>query len=166
VKDHLRVLVDFHAWQGELLLDAAERVTPENIRGTSLNNGTLFEMLWHILDVSWSWRCATEGLPGDEPSWEGQPIEDLATLRAAWRAEDDRLRSLVASWSTEDLEGTVTPSWRPGQPFKRWQVVMHIVTHQSDTANEVGWALTRLGQSPGEIGFMQYVNTHRDASGL
>ncbi len=43
---------------------------------------------------------------------------------------------------------------------------MHIVTHQSDAASGIGWALTRLGRSPGEIAFMHYVNTHREASGL
>ena len=163
--EHLRVLVDFHAWQGASLLDAAARVPIDALMTTEVNNGSLFEALRHVVDVNFSWRCAAEGLPDPGLAWNVHPMEDLASLRAFWTAEDARLTVLVASWGPDDLERVVTPSWRT-EPFKLWQVVLHIVTHQSDAVTEIGWALTRLGHSPGEIGFMPYVNTHRGASGL
>ena len=164
-RDELDLLVAFHAWQGAALLDAAALVPEDALRATALNEGTVFDALRHALDVNFSWRCAAEGLPDPGLVWEVEPLEDLANVDAFWRAEDGRLGGLVAGWSEEDPGRLVVPPWRK-EPFKLWQVVMHIVTHQSDLAAQIGWALTRMGQSPGEIGFMQYVNTHRAAAGL
>lgn len=165
LNDMLRVLLDFHRWQGEQLLDAAAQVPAEVLASTPLNDRTLWETLRHIVDVSYSWRCAAEGLPVEGMAWDVAPLEDLPALRAFWMAEADRLLELVLAWGEDDLAEQVTPSWRR-EPFARWQMVLHVVTHQSDQASEVAWALTRLGRSPGEVGFMRYVHTHRGDPGL
>ncbi len=164
-RDDLDLLVAFHAWQGTALLDAAGLVPEQELHATALNEGTIFDALRHVLDVNFSWRRAAEGLPDPGLVWDVEPLEDFGRVRAFWLAEDVRLNGLVAGWTDADLDRLIVPPWRE-EPFKLWQIVMHIVTHQSDAAAQIGWALTRLGQSPGEIGFMQYVNTHRAAAGL
>ncbi len=114
--DHLRVLVDFHAWQGERLLEAAAGVPPETLLATPLNDGTLFDALRHVLDVNFSWRRAAEGLSDPGLVWEVEPLDDFASVRGFWTAEDERLRNLVSVWAEDDVERLVTPPWRQ-QPF-------------------------------------------------
>jgi uncharacterized damage-inducible protein DinB len=160
---YLELMVAYHAWAGQRLLEQAARLAAADLASESPSHGSVFRTLRHMLDVSWSWRRAAEGLPDGGLLWEVEPLEDLSAVRAYWAAEDERLLAFVRSLTADDLERDVTPPWKQ-RPFTIWQVVLHIVFHGADHANEVGWQLTRLGQSPGELGFMRYIDSHRPGS--
>ncbi len=159
--DFLPALVDYQSWTGRKLLDAAERLPDGELHAGALSGGTVFDALLHILDVSYSWRRVAEGTHDDKWVWEAESIDDLASLRATWESEDHRLATFVRSLSLEDMNRVVEkPNW-PGHSFRTWEVVTHIVTHQLEHGNELGWHLTSLGHSPGELGFIGYVDQRR-----
>ena len=38
-------------------------------------------------------------------------------------------------------------------------VIVHVVNHGAAHRDAIGWALTRLGHSPGELDFLDYVDS-------
>jgi uncharacterized damage-inducible protein DinB len=162
-KAMLDTLVRYHAWAGQKLLDTASLLPADQLASGSLSQGSLFQALVHVVDVNQSWRSAAEGIPGLMPE-EVAESQDLSALRAFWSEEDARLVSFVRSLSEADLEREVVPEWKT-RPFKIWQIVLHLVTHAAEHTNEIGWALTKLGHSPGELAFMRFVDLHRSGPG-
>jgi uncharacterized damage-inducible protein DinB len=160
-RDYLQTLVGYHVWAGRRLLDAAGKLTPEELQTGSPSSGTIFNALRHILDVSYSWRKVIEGTDDGKWVWDVESLEDLTEVRASWEAENRRLAVLVASMRAEDLDREAVKQNWPGHPFRPWQIVVHLVSHQVEHANEVGWRLTELGHSPGGMGFIAYVDQIR-----
>jgi len=156
LNEYLFTLAKYHAWQGRELLKAAARLQPEQLRSGSLSHGSVFDTLVHVLDVNGSWRSAAEEVP--EPDFG--KFTTLDDLRRTWLIEDERFTSFVAALTADDLDREVTPSWKD-RPFRVWWIVSHIVHHQVDHANEIGWELTRLGASPRDTALMGYLDTHR-----
>ena len=156
--DYLRTLVAYHAWTGNRLLAAAERLSSDELNGGSLSHGSVFDTLLHILDVSYSWRLVAEGVNDSRWVWEVEPLEDLPSLRRFSEAEDERLLTFVDSLQPGDGDRIREKANWPGHPFRTWQIVAHIVNHQVEHGNEVGWRLTALGHSPGGLGFAGYLD--------
>ncbi len=153
-------LVQYHNWANELLIDAAGAVAPSQLTTGTLSKGSCFETIRHVLDVSWSWRLAAQGIPAKEEIWKVEPLEDLPAVRKYTEAEGGRLLGFVGSLSPADLEREMRPSWRK-RSYKVRHIILHIVNHGTEHRNEIGWYLTKLGHSPGEMGFMKFVDSGR-----
>ena len=94
--EELTVLLDYHYWARDRLLDAVERLGPDEFRRDLGNSfGSVRDTLVHIVSAEWVW-CSR---------WEGQgpsghlAAEDFATVedvRARWSEEEGRVRGFVA----------------------------------------------------------------------
>lgn len=154
----LPMFVRYNNWANGRLLETAAQVDEAALMADEgLSFGSPFATLRHVLDVEWSWRMACEGKPATTVLWELQPLETLAQVDAAWRAEGQVLLALVESLSEEALLEKVTPSWMQ-RAYARHQIILHIVTHGTNHRSELGWQLTRLGHSPGDLDFLDYVS--------
>ena len=98
----------YNAWCNERLYDAASRVSDADYRA---DRGAFFKSLHgtlnHLLvgDRIWMQRFTGEGeLPR---SLDAILYEEFAELRAARRAEDDRIGGYIAGLSEHDLAGTL-----------------------------------------------------------
>ncbi len=98
----------YNAWCNERLYDAAAQVDAADYRA---DRGAFFKSLHgtlnHLLvgDRIWMTRFTGEGaLP---ESLDAILHDDFAALRAARRAEDDRIRRYIAGLSEKDLAGTI-----------------------------------------------------------
>lgn len=161
----LRQFVDYLCWVNHRLLDAAGRLPPGAFAATSGDTvRDLRATLVHELDVEWSWRLVLQGRPEEEwGSAEELKPEDFAhvePLRARWEAEEDELRDWVASLSDEDLAADVRPALT-GHALPLWYFVMHIVMHGTQQQADAATLLTAAGESPGEIGFLEFVAEQR-----
>jgi uncharacterized damage-inducible protein DinB len=98
----------YNAWCNERLYDAASKVSDADYRA---DRGAFFRSLRgtlnHLLvgDRIWMQRFTGEGeLP---KSLDAILYDDFGELRAARRAEDQRISRYIASLSDEDLAGTI-----------------------------------------------------------
>jgi uncharacterized damage-inducible protein DinB len=78
-------------------------------------------------------------------------------LRARWNEENQSLNAFLGTLSDEDLRRLMTSP--PNPPETLGQQLQHVVNHGTQHRSEVALLLTDLGQSPGFMDFLPYVNT-------
>lgn len=147
-------LLDYLFWVRDRVLAAtaslpegkfrsAETVATRDLRGT----------LVHQLENEWAWRVRLS--EGSFPSGDLAP-DDYPTLEdlvGRWHHEERALRAWFAEVSDEQLA-----SRPPGDEnvLPLWRYLVYVVTHGVQQFSEAALLLTRLGHSPGEIGFLEF----------
>ncbi|HEX5040420.1 MAG TPA: DinB family protein [Candidatus Limnocylindria bacterium] len=152
-------------WVNRRLLDAAARLTDEVWQADDhVTTRGLRATLVHELDVEWSWRLALEGRPeeewGEDKELRAEDFPTVASLRERWAAESSALRDWVGSLSDDDLVESTQPGLS-SRALPRWMFVQHLVSHGAQQAADAATLLTADGESPGDIGFLEYIGeTH------
>jgi uncharacterized damage-inducible protein DinB len=152
--------IEYNNWANSRLLDTAEQIPPADLAAGSLSQGTAFETLRHVLDVEWSWRLTCEGQEAADVLWKIEPLEDLPAIRTYWHTEGERLLAFVRTLPEEDFDREVVASWSK-KSFQIKHILMHIVNHATNHRSEIGWYFTKLGHSPGDLEFAQYIDMQR-----
>lgn len=149
-------LIQYNNWANCRLLDTAEKVPEDLLRSGTLTRGNAFQTLQHMLDAEWAWRMSCIGDPYNDELWKIEPFADLASLRAYWESERERLLTLVRSFSVDDLEREVLPNWTD-RLIKIKYVLLHVVNHATNHRSEVGWYFHQIGYSPGDLDLSDYI---------
>ena len=152
--DSLLALVRFHAWANDRILTLAGEVPDAALRApASLDYGTAWDTLRHLVDVDWSWReFCTGNDVGETYAWDhGFVLEDLATIHAFCLQEDERLRTYVASLDDTAVNESMPLGEGPEDVVPRWLIVAHIANHGTQHRSELARYLTECGHSPGEL---------------
>ncbi len=153
--DEIRALFGYTAWANARILDAAARVPAEEFTRAALGPCRLHNTLRHILQAEVFWRCEWQGV---EDASEGLPatFPTVGVLRARWDEETQALDAFLRTLSDEDLRRPMTPPSSP--PETLGQQLLHLVLHGAQHRSEVALLLTDLGQSPGWMDFLPYLN--------
>jgi uncharacterized damage-inducible protein DinB len=166
-KDDLRLLLDFGYWGTHQLLAAAARLTPERFTAPSdLTTRSLRGTLVHALDVEWSWRLRLQGEPPDSwgPEAELRP-DDFPTvqdLEARWADDERDMRAWLDGLTDEQLAST--PPGAPDGAGPLWRYVLHLIMHGFQQRADAATLLSREGESPGELDFLDYVDPRPPAT--
>jgi uncharacterized damage-inducible protein DinB len=163
-KSDVMSLIDYMYWANERILDAADHLSTEAfLATTSLTTRSLRATLVHELDVEWSWRLNLEGLL-TEATEELRPDDyaNLAAIREHWRRDEAEMRAWLDAMTDADMEAPVASELsRDSRPL--WQYLGHIVFHAAQQQSDAATLLTIAGQSPGELGYLEFLK--RDRSG-
>lgn len=150
----LGAFVRFHAWANDRILATAAGLSDEELRRpATLDRGSAFDTIRHLVDVDWSWRefCAGNDV-GDTYVWDhGYVLDDLPALHAFCLEEDVRLRGYVSSLDLEALAEPLPVGGNPGFVIPRWLILAHVVNHGTQHRSELAHYLTRCGHSPGDL---------------
>jgi uncharacterized damage-inducible protein DinB len=147
-------LLDYLYWMRDRLLAVTASLSDDEFRSAeTVTTRDLRATLAHQLENEWAWRVRlSQGafpggdiVPADYPT-----LEDLVRR---WHREEAELRSWFARLSDEQLGGR-PPGDNNVLPL--WQYLVHVVTHGVTQHSEAAVLLTRLGHSPGEIGFLEF----------
>jgi uncharacterized damage-inducible protein DinB len=156
----IQLLYQYNCWANKRILDAAEKVNQEQfLASASYPHGGLRGTLTHTLFAEWIWRQRWQGEP---PTQRIKP-EDFPTfdaLRARWMEEEKLLMAFVGGLTDEKLNSTFSYKTTKGEPFERilWQAMAHVVNHGTQHRSEAAAMLTELGQSPGDIDLILFIN--------
>ncbi len=162
-KSEAESLIDYMYWVNERLLEAAERLTEEAYLGSAGPVRSLRLTLVHELDVEWSWRLNLLGTIGDEDDLQAEDFPDVKTLRARWQQDEAEMRSWVGGLSDKELEREVSSEFtQERRPL--WQYLLHIVFHGAQQQADAAAMLTAAGESPTEIGYLEYLRRHTPTS--
>ena len=148
----LTVLLDYHYWARDRLLDAVGRLSTDECRrdlGSSF--GSVRDTLVHVVSAEWVW-CSR---------WEGQgpsghlAAEDFATVRdvrARWNEEERRVRGFVNRLRPDGVDRVLEYAHFGGGSMRGvfWQMLQHVVNHASYHRGQVTTMLRQLGAAPPE----------------
>jgi uncharacterized damage-inducible protein DinB len=78
-------------------------------------------------------------------------------LSEHWRRDEADMRAWLGGLTDADLDAPPVRGEDRGQPL--WVYVMHLVSHGIQQFSEAAVLLTRAGHSPGDIGFLEYLQS-------
>jgi uncharacterized damage-inducible protein DinB len=131
---HFRMFALYNRWANRRLYDAASALPAAEL-GT--DRGAFFRSvlgtLNHLLVTDRLWLGRLEGESARDVRLDAILHEDLAALRTARAAEDQRLIGYVFGLAEEDLAGPLSYATTSGavQTQPLWQVLAHLFNHQT-----------------------------------
>jgi uncharacterized damage-inducible protein DinB len=156
----VRTLFDYSYWANHRLLEVALGLSPQQVVAPApVPHGSLLGTLVHIFAAEQVWRArCQEGVsPAALATVEAYPT--LEALTRAWEAEEQAMRSYLATLTDQDMERVVTYRRPDGRVYSHplWQALVHVVNHGTQHRGEAALLLTGYGRSPGDIDFIVYL---------
>jgi uncharacterized damage-inducible protein DinB len=156
----IQMLYDHNCWATEQILNAAGKISAEQLTAQMQhsNYGSLRGTLVHTLDAEESYlhRMAEGANLPDLMENEFPTIEPLA---ARWKSAQAKMRAYLATLKDEDLDGIAV--YHVGEIRRervRWHIFAQLFSHSTQHRAEAAVMLTDLGQSPGDIDFIMWVD--------
>jgi uncharacterized damage-inducible protein DinB len=148
--DYLRLLVDFHYWARDRVLNAAAPLTPEMYQrdlGSSFKS--VRDTLVHLCSAERVWYQRWQGAT---PLAHLNPEEfpDVQTLRHAWAEHEVNIRAFVGALDDAGAHRAYEYRLFNGAPgcSPLWQMVTHVVNHGTYHRGQVTTMLRQLGAQP------------------
>jgi uncharacterized damage-inducible protein DinB len=148
--DELRVLVDYHYWARDRLLQAVEPLTPEQLNRTIESSfPSVHATLVHLYGAEWVWLKRWEGnSPTGLPASDSFP--DLDSIRRVWADMEAQIRGLLERLGEEGCARPMEYRMFDGTPYVQpfWQMLQHLVNHGSYHRGQITTMLRQLGAPP------------------
>ena len=163
MKQHFMMFAAYNAWANRRLYDAASELTDEEFRrDVGAFFGSLMGTLNHLVAADRIWMKRFTG-EGDAPvTLDATLHRDLASLRAARSAEDDRIVDWVGSLGEKAFAGrvtsiTVTDVRTVSQ--KLAPALAHLFNHQTHHRGQAHTILTSLGKKAPALDMIYFQRT-------
>jgi len=160
----LRLLLDYHYWGRDRLLDAVEPLTAEQFtRDMGSSFKSIRDTLAHLYFAEWAWYSRWVGhSPTQWPDLAR--FGDLATLRQGWNENEANVRAFVEHLDETGIERVIEYKLLNGQPGATpfWQMLQHVVNHGSYHRGQVTTMLRQMGAAPGKS--MDLIAFYRERS--
>jgi uncharacterized damage-inducible protein DinB len=152
--DEVGEALDYLYWVRDRVLSATGGLTDEEFRfDATVTTRTLRATLVHQLECEWAWRIRLTYGSFPDRGLVPEAFETLQPLVERWQREERELRVWFEGLSEADL-GAVPP--QGSSPLTRWRHLLYLVNHGTQQFSEAAVLLTRLGHSPGEIGYLAF----------
>jgi len=145
--EDVRLLYEYNTWANHRMLEACAALSEEQFkRDLHSSFASVRDTLVHLLLVEWIWlerwhgRSPTAWTPATE-------FSNLAAVRRRWEQIERDLTDYIASLSAEDLARVIHHTTTKGEPQSapHWQMLQHLVNHQSYHRGQVTTMLRQLG---------------------
>lgn len=145
--EDIRLLYDYNSWANHRVLDACTALSDEQFtRDLHSSFPSVRDTLVHLFLVEWIWL---ERWHGRSPSaWTpAAEFPNLAAVRSRWEEIERDLTDYIASLNDEALSRVIRHKTTKGEPQSapHWQMLQHLVNHQSYHRGQVTTMLRQLG---------------------
>lgn len=169
--EHIRLLYAFNHWANSRILDRVEQLTPEQLRAPNPGGfGSTRDTLVHLMETEffWSgliWRGKAIDIDWEPFEFDPADYPDVAAIRSRWAVIESDLHAFVEELKpdTENSLDRVIVWTSDGETMLRrplWLSMLDVLIHATQHRSEIAMALTRYGQSPGELDLSLYVREH------
>jgi uncharacterized damage-inducible protein DinB len=145
-----RTLLDYHYWARDRLLDAVEKLAPEQFtRGMGSSFASVRDTLAHIYGAEWIWYMRWMGeSPPSLP--KADAFTDVPTVRSIWKHHEAKMRALLDSLDETGLLRVIEYRNTEGQTFASvfWHMLQHVVNHATYHRGQITTLLRQLGATP------------------
>lgn len=147
---NLHLLLDYHYWARDRVLDAVEPLTPDQFtRDLGSSFRSVRDTLAHIYSAEWVWFSRWRG---HSPTVHVPPetFADVAAIRGAWSGHEAEMRAFLAGVDENGTSRVIEYKLFNGQASASvfWQMLQHVVNHASYHRGQVTTMLRQLGAAP------------------
>lgn len=147
----IRELARYNRWANTRLYDAcAELSEQEYLRSRPAFFESIHGTLCHVLVADRVWLGRIQGKPARHCRLDEQPFDDLAGLRAARQAEDDRIVRLMDEVDEAELNRIVAYRTTEGVAYENrvLDLLAHFFNHQTHHRGQVHNQLMQTDVAP------------------
>jgi uncharacterized damage-inducible protein DinB len=147
--DTLRLHLDYSAWASNRMLDAASKLTEEELsRDFKTADKNVANTLAHAFAADRVWLGRIQGNP--PASFIDDNDRQLNVLRQEWPALQKRWKQWAAPLSDEDVLEKISYKDMKGNPYEShlWQILLHVVNHATHHRGQVSGFLRSMGHTP------------------
>lgn len=155
----IRQLFDYTEYANHLALDAAEKLTGEQLRQDfKISHGSIFGTLAHMAGAEWVWLSRWQGTSPSE-IWNDKTFADPAALRARWQQIEIERRALLEGLTTDALHADLSYRNIKGDAFSLplIQQMQHVVNHATLHRGQVVGMIRQLGIAPPAVDLLFYL---------
>ena len=159
--DHL---FKYTEWANELAMDAAARLSEENLRrDVGVSHRSIFGTLLHMAGAEWIWLERWNGRsPAKDEAWTQwttQSCVDLSVLRDRWSEVVDRRWKYVSELDDAKLSSDLAFKLLSGDPSSMRLVdqMQHVANHATMHRGQVVGMIRQLGINPPSTDLLFYL---------
>jgi uncharacterized damage-inducible protein DinB len=148
--EELRLLLDYHYWARDRVLEAADALTPTQFAQEQVSSfRSVRDTLVHVYAAEAAWYSRWRG---ESPTALLKPDEfaSLAVLRSKWQALETNVRAFLEDLGPAGLTTVIEYRMLNGDARSSifWQMLQHVVNHASYHRGQVTTLLRQLGAAP------------------
>jgi uncharacterized damage-inducible protein DinB len=161
--EDIRKLFDYTEWANELVLDAAEALTPaQQKHDFKISHGSIHGTLVHMAAAEWVWL---ERWQGGAPTqlWPAEQYADVPAIRARWREIVANRRDFLDGLSDADLAADRDFRLLSGvaDTLPLGGQMQHVVNHATLHRGQVVGMIRQLGVAPPATDYLFYLRAKR-----
>jgi uncharacterized damage-inducible protein DinB len=158
--DTLRLQLDYSAWASQRLLDAAAKLSPEELtRDFQTADKCVLDTLVHVYAADRIWLSRVLAEP--RATFVDPKDRDLTLLQSEWPALQQRWKLWLRDFGDGDVARQISYKDTRGNPYTTpvWQIVLHLVNHGTHHRGQVSGFLRAMGHTPPALDLMAYYRT-------
>jgi uncharacterized damage-inducible protein DinB len=155
--DTLRLHLDYSAWATQRLMDAAAKLSPEELmRDFKTSDKTVLDTLVHVYAADRIWL--TRVLGEQRTTFVDPEDRDLTVLQSDWPALQQRWKLWLRDFTEADAGRNISYKDTRGNPYTQpvWQIVLHLVNHGTHHRGQVSGFLRAMGHTPPALDLVAY----------
>jgi uncharacterized damage-inducible protein DinB len=159
-KQDIQLLYEYNRWANARILDAASQISEAQfLAPTTFPHGSLRGTLVHTLFAEWIWRLRWQGVASHVRLKE-EDFPTIAHLKTRWHEAGSLLMEFVDGLTEARLQAEFDYISTEGSAHRRvvWEAMAHLVNHGTQHRSEAAAMLTAMGQSPGDIDLIVFLN--------
>jgi uncharacterized damage-inducible protein DinB len=159
--EYLGLLLDFHYWARDRMLDAVSALSVEQYERDMGNSfASTRDTVNHIFHAEWIWYSRWVG---EIPTADQRPaVADRVALRELWTAHERKVRAFVSALDADGIQRVFEYHTLAGVPMrsKFWEMLVHVVNHATYHRGQVVTMMRQLGATaPASTDMIAYFRT-------
>ncbi|MGE5692159.1 MAG: DinB family protein [Candidatus Zixiibacteriota bacterium] len=159
--ERIRALYDFNRWANGRVLEAAEKLSLEQLTKDLKNSfPSVRDTMVHIMAAEWIWL---ERWKGTSPRalLDAAEFPTVPAIRNRWAEIEHGQKNFLAEASAESPQKVVAYLNLRGQrwEYPLWQMLQHLVNHSTYHRGQITTMLRQLGAQPVETDLLVYYDT-------
>jgi uncharacterized damage-inducible protein DinB len=153
----LQTHIDYSAWASQRLVDAASRLSPDELtRDFATADRSVLDTLVHLYAADRLWLSRLSG--GPNPGFVAPADRSLIVLQNDWPALHERWKKWAREITPQSAQAVLSYTDMRGNPWSQplWQLVLHVVNHGTHHRGQVSGFLRAMGHSPPPIDLVLY----------